>query len=110
MLVATLPIETPVETPSAAPVTAADEARPSTEGAWFLMIVAVLLAGGGMFKAFAPAEVVGADAYNYIIAAERGAVLVNAGILCALVGLGAMIYTLISPVTPPAKRPPPMPY
>lgn len=57
--------------------------------AWLFVAAATILAIAGLRKAFGDSSYVGGDAYNYIIAAGRGAVLMGAAILLGI--LAAML-------------------
>lgn len=69
-------------------------ATPSSEVselAVFFFIVAGIMVGVGFAFMFGVPRVVGGDAYNYIIAANRGVGFIGAGIVLSLMGLAAML-------------------
>lgn len=63
-------------------------------------LAALVLAVYGLFIAFQDSsysnKVVGGDAYNYIIFAGRATVVVGAGIISAILGLGCQIAVHVS--------------
>ena len=57
----------------------------SKEGAFALMVAAVLFGVWGVFTLLGePAQLLGGDAYNYMTAAGRGTGLACVGIICAV--------------------------
>lgn len=71
------------------------EDKPSKKGwsIWFL-IFAINFGIGGCNVAYSDANVVGGDAYNYVIGAGRGMAVVGVGIVCALISVVFAVYDL----------------
>jgi hypothetical protein len=62
-------------------------------GVFFLLaIIAVFI---GLLLIFEPGEMVGGDAYNYIIAATRGTGVIAGGVGLAVVGVGFLLMDQI---------------
>ena len=68
---------------------------------WFFLVVAMLLVGVGFYTMFTydsirgEGKIVGGDAYNYIIIATRGVGFISAGVVSALIGVGAILSGIL---------------
>lgn len=72
----------------------ADRANPvsaKTVFAVLFYILAAILAISGIATAYSDADVVGGDAFNFIIGAGRGAAWVGVAIVAAIIALGLQI-------------------
>ncbi len=70
---------------------------------WVFLAVALILTAVGFYVMFTyrgygdgPGRIVGGDAYNYIIIANRGIGFISAGMVSALLGIGCMLTGVLS--------------
>ena len=69
--------------------------RASTRNWSILFLVLAIVFGlAGWNAAYKDAQVVGGDAYNYIIGAGRGTAIVGIGIICALISVVFAVFDL----------------
>lgn len=77
------------------------ETSPPTNHVWYLLIsglfiaVAIVFAGKGWYTVYDnsySAQIVGGDAYNFIIYATRGTALVCVGIVCAILSATFAVF------------------
>jgi hypothetical protein len=59
-------------------------------------VLTIILTGFGLSSLYGDARVVGGDAYNYIIGANRGIGLICAGIASALLGIACTVMTIFT--------------
>jgi len=78
-------VDTSVQTDRANPVSA------KTVFAVIFYVLAAILAIAGVATAYSDADVVGGDAFNFIIGAGRGAAWVGVAVVAAIIALGLQI-------------------